>query len=878
MAPASSNLFCRLEDLTNEAAVEAFLVNRLLVHLGYPDSRVRTKEAIQSLPIPKGSATEDYRPDYVLLDSGNKPVIVVDAKHPDENLESWIYQVVGYAGEINRTYPAGENPVKYGVLCNGRSLAVYPWDSNTPVFYLGFEDLVEGNSAFSALVSQVAYGVFNEVPVEGTDFAFSRPELTTLTKTFNQCHDIIWKKEKQGPTWAFYEFVKIIFVKMREDRQIHQKLDAGGTVKKEDFVFSVHWLESLEPTTPNPFDTILFKNVRDEIEAQIQKGLKKPIFAPGENLRLAPSTTKEVVRMLEHYDLHGIDEDLNGRMFETFLTATIRGKELGQYFTPRPIVRYMTLTSGLQVTSDKVPYVLDGCCGTGGFLIEAMAILTQQVDSHAALTSYDKDELKRTIQDKRLYGIEANEDLSRVARLNMYLHGDGGSRIYHAEALDKEVNIEPGLGKAIEDGRKELRKTVVEDGLRFDVILTNPPFSMSYRASDAAEKTILQQYKVAKTKGGKIAGAEKSSILFVERYLDLLEEGGDLLTVIDDTILNGPSARKHRDFIREHFIIRQVVSLPFNAFFKAQANIKTSILHLRKKRPGEEQSAVFMAITNNVGHDDRKQDTPHRDNLGIVASYYSQWIAGTDPGDTIVYNEQQDEPLGCPLQVFTVASSQLEDRLDAFYYAPELMQLRKRLEAAAVAGRIQLVRGSDVTVVEELDEARVKELQGQEFKYFEIGDVTRYGAIMNARQGAIEDLPTRGRLMVQANDVVFAKNNSSRGTTVVIPQDYDGALVTTGFIGIRLEAPEEALIWWSILCSETVRKQVYYLAVSASQPEIREDIFREEFMLPYPTGEVRETLLQEAKALQEAQSQIYVNLESVRSAQESMLVADPEAE
>ena len=822
------------------------------------------------MPVPRGSAAEKYRPDYVLLDSGNRPVIVIDAKHPSESIDAWIYQPVGYAAAVNRTYPAGENPVKYGVLCNGHTLAVYPWDSNTPVFYLDFEDLVEGNTAFVSLAQNIAYGIFNDIPVEGTVFAFSRPELTTLTKTFNRCHDVIWKKEKQGPTWAFYEFVKIVFVKMREDRQIHRKLDQGESIAKNDFVFSVHWLESLEVTTPNPFDTILFKSVREEIEDQIKKGLKKPIFAPGEALRLAPSTIKEVVRMLEHYDLHGIDEDLNGRMFETFLSATIRGKELGQYFTPRPIVRYMTMTSGLNIVGDQVPFVLDGCCGTGGFLIEAMAILTQKVDSYSALSSYEKSELKHTIQDRRLYGIEANEDLSRVARLDMYLHGDGGSRIYHAEALDKQVNIEPGLSNDIEEGRKELKKTIVDEGLKFNIVLTNPPFSMSYRASDAVEKAVLQQYKVA-TKGGKLSGAEKSSILFVERYLDLLHEGGDLLTVTDDTLLNGPSAKKHREFLRQHFIIRQVISLPFNAFFKAQANIKTSILHLRRKRLGEEQGAIFMAITNNVGHDDRKQDTPHRDNLGIVASFYHQWMSGETLEPRIIHNEDADEPLGCPLQIFTVHSDQLQDRLDAFYYAPELVQLREQLREAEKQGRVELKSGEDVSVIQELSSAQVKELEGEVFKYFEIGDVTRYGAIVNSKQDTIEDLPTRGRLLVQTNDVVFAKNNSSRGTTVVIPESFDGALVTTGFIGIRPDTPEESLVWWSVLCSEAVRKQIYYLAVSASQPEIRPEIFRNEFLLPYPTPVYREGLLKEARAVREAQTQIYRNIESVRDHQEALL-------
>ncbi len=871
MVTQITNMFCSLSDLNNEASVETFLVNRLLVHLGYPDSRVRTKEAIQTLPIPRGSATENYRPDYVLMDSGNKPVVVIDAKHPAESMESWVYQPVGYAATVNRTFPTGVNPVKYGVLCNGHTLAVYPWDSNTPVFYLAFDELVEGNTAFASLVSNISYGIFNDVPVEGTDFAFSRPELTALTKTFNRCHDVIWKKEKQGPTWAFYEFVKIVFVKMREDRRIHQKIDKGELVKKADFVFSVHWLESLEATTPNPFDTILFKELREDIEEQIKKGLKKPIFAPGEPLRLAPSTIKEVVRMLEQYDLHGIDEDLNGRMFETFLNATIRGKELGQYFTPRPIVRYMAMTSGLNVAGGQVPFVLDGCCGTGGFLIEAMAILTQKIESYSALSSYEKDNLKHTVQDQRLYGIEANEDLSRVARLNMYLHGDGGSRIYHAEALDKQVNIEPGISDEKTDGLKEFKKTVVDEGLQFNIVLTNPPFSMSYRASDTAEKEILQQYKVATTKKGKLSSTEKSSILFVERYLDLLEQGGDLLTVIDDTILNGPSAKRHREFLREHFIIRQVISLPFNAFFKAQANIKTSILHLRKKMPGEKQGAIFMAITNNVGHDDHKNDTPHRDNSGIVASFYDQWVNGENLEPRIIHNEDSDEPLGCPLQIFTIEPDQLHDRLDAFFYAPELVQLRERLKKAESEGKIQIMSGKNISMIKELSSAQVQELEGEVFKYFEIGDVTRYGAIVNWKQDAIEDLPTRGRLLVHTDDVVFAKNNSSRGTTVIIPESFDGTLVTTGFIGIRPDSPEESLLWWSVLSSEAVRKQIYYLAISASQPEIRPEIFGDVFMLPYPTPAYRENLLAEAQAMRDAQIQIYQNLESIRHQQEALL-------
>lgn len=92
-------------------------------------------------------------------------------------------------------------------------------------------------------------------------------------------------------------------------------------------------------------------------------------------------------------------------------------------------------------------------------------------------------------------------------------------------------------------------------------------------------------------------------------------------------------------------------------------------------------------------------------------------------------------------------------------------------------------------------------------------------------------------MLVKENDVIFAKNNSSRGTTVLIPNWFDNSLVTTGFIGIRPKSYEDSLILWSVLESEFFRKQVYYLAITASQPEVRERIFKKEMLIPWPANE-----------------------------------------
>jgi type I restriction enzyme M protein len=176
-------------------------------------------------------------------------------------------------------------------------------------------------------------------------------------------------------------------------------------------------------------------------------------------------------------------------------------------------------------------------------------------------------------------------------------------------------------------------------------------------------------------------------------------------------------------------------------------------------------------------------------------------------------------------------------------------------------------------MTKELSSAESQEFEGNVFKYFEIGQVARYGAIID--RNAISDLPTRGRLLVEANAVVFAKTNSSRGTTAIIPESLDGALVSTGFIAIRTGSPEESLLWWSVLSSEAVRKQVYYPAVSASQPEIRPEIFGEARMLPHPTPAYRDELMKDAETMRESQIQIYQNLESIRAQQEALLSIGP---
>lgn len=136
---------------------------------------------------------------------------------------------------------------------------------------------------------------------------------------------------------------------------------------------------------------------------------------------------------------------------------------------------------------------------------------------------------------------------------------------------------------------------------------------------------------------------------------------------------------------------------------------------------------------------------------------------------------------------------------------------------------------------------------GAFLNYFEIGDVTPYGLIVRHVERTFDTLPSRGIYKVQQGDVLLAINNSSRGTVVLVPKEYDGAICTSGFLAIRPENEEQAMLLWYVLRSEYCRSQIYYLAQTASQPELKWAVWQHEFMVPMPLGDLRKQALSEVR-------------------------------
>ena len=179
------------------------------------------------------------------------------------------------------------------------------------------------------------------------------------------------------------------------------------------------------------------------------------------------------------------------------------------------------------------------------------------------------------------------------------------------------------------------QKKKFNEGLIFDVVLTNPPFAMKYERKDKDHERILKQYDIAYPKGREnsteIRSSLSSNVMFIERYSDLLNDGGKLLTIIDESVLNTDSKAPFREYIRKHFIIKAIISLPKNTFVNADTGVKTSILYLKKKEyPNEEQPPVFMAISKNIGHNDAGKSTPKLCDLDKILEEYKKFESGNE--------------------------------------------------------------------------------------------------------------------------------------------------------------------------------------------------------------------------------------------------------
>ena len=543
----------------------------------------------------------------------------------------------------------------------------------------------------------------------------------------------------------------------------------------------------------------MFIQLRNDIETDIELRRKKRIFKKDEDLGLRPDTVKEVVRRLQNVDLFGIDEDLNGRLFETFLNATMRGRELGQFFTPRSVVKMMTQIADLQASPQHQDKVIDACCGSGGFLIEALTLMRNRVRGNGSLSETQKSELIDTIANDCLYGVDYGQDppLARIARINMYLHGDGGSRIYYADALDKDIDSTTRTDPEVVQNMVELREQVQEE--RFDVVLTNPPFSMTKELKNPSERRLLEQYTLAlqNRTSSRLRNSLRSSVMFAERYCDILKRGGRLITVVDDTLLSSNDFRYVRDFIREQFLIRAIISLPGDTFRRSGSRVKTSVLVLEKKRsPEDSQPNWFYYFSEHLGVDDLNAKASDADVWEARERAEAETERITSGYNLYLQGDTANNVLG---------PERLTDRLDLRNCVP-------------LFGRMVdnwIAQGIDVKRLDEIV-SPVNNLIGpstQPETVFSLIKVSYEGRceVEGRRMG--NRIQSKVMQVVKEGQMVFSTIRATDGAIGIVPPELDGALVSKASYSVfDCGSESDAAYLWSVLRSHEIRADMQSLS------------------------------------------------------------------
>jgi type I restriction enzyme M protein len=400
----------------------------------------------------------------------------------------------------------------------------------------------------------------------------------------------------------------------------------------------------------------------------------------------------------------------------------------------------------------------------------------------------EKTSLKNTITNKSIYGIDAGNDpkMYRIARMNMYLHGDGGSNIYLADSLDKNIGQ---IGKTSLEYKRdiqELRKKILEEELKFDVILSNPPFAMKYSREDSEQQKILDEYELAFQDGNNTTSL-LSSVMCLERYYELLSESGRVLAIIDDSVLSGDSYKVTRNYIRDKFIIEGIVSLPGDAFKRSASRVKTSVLILRKKLEDEQQPNVFLDSSIYLGLEDkiakriglRTQDLEKQKESEIkkIISNYKLHKSGSKTK-------------------YTYPEKNIQGRLDVKYCIHDTGRKRRKWKKAGYSPvKIEKVLSS-------VKQGREQEvLSDNEYQFLRVnyqGDVID-GEIVQGSECSYSKL-----YAVKAWDIVMSNMGVGRGAIGIVPPHLEGKFLSNEYTILTAKSHEEAVYYSNIIKTKEI--------------------------------------------------------------------------
>ena len=529
-----------------EEFVQAETYLKLIYEYNYPATNISVNESVQI-----GSETREADI-LVYNDSHNKILIVVECK--EENINERQFQIA-----VDQAYSyAHASAARYVWVTSGIKDEYFEITNISPVARISISDIPKRDGE----VKRFKYIKGVNEPPKGTQ--------SELIQKFKSAHDALWGGGALAPTTAFDELDKLIFCKIWDERW----RDNDPKSKGQPFNFQIiHYPEDQQN---NKAKVELEKRIRDLYE----HGGKKDPEVFKDDIKLDKHKIYTVVQYLQDINLSKTDLDAKGLAFQSFMGEFFRG-DFGQFFTPKPIVEFIVTAIGV----NKDWKILDTSCGSGGFLLHALKAVRDDANEIFSdeIGSASWRDYWHVFAEKHLFGIEINEQISRVAKMNMIIHDDGHTNIITNDGLKNNRTLEI-----------ENRNLNFQDGT-FDLIMTNPPFGSTIKADEVGyykeyelfEKNLgfteIKDRIADDNNKNKWRASQSTEVLFLERcYKYLNEENGYLAIVVPDGILTNSSSQYVRDWLIEKFRILAVVSLPQHTFAHVKAGVKSSVLFLKK--------------------------------------------------------------------------------------------------------------------------------------------------------------------------------------------------------------------------------------------------------------------------------------------------------
>ncbi|MCL2622921.1 MAG: SAM-dependent methyltransferase, partial [Planctomycetaceae bacterium] len=334
-----------------------------------------------------------------------------------------------------------------------------------------------------------------------------------LLKRFEEIHDCIYANDGLSPQQTLEEIVKVLFIKL---------LDENKNLKQ--FVISDGEWNRLKTgnTVPSFSDrmTSLFDNTQTEYQ---------DVFEKDDRIKLSPLALGYIVNKLQRISLLGSSQDAKGLAFQKFLSHHEK-EGRGQFFTPEPVMDFCVAM--MQPQPDET--MIDPACGSGGFLTSALKYLQ---------THHKNLNVSKTVS-QNIFGVDINRSIARIAKMKLLLEANEKTNIFCTNSLEDYDN-----------------KWGNTDG--FDLILTNPPFGAKITQHSVLSKYDLgykwtnHENKFYKSKT--VFSNQNAEILFIERCLQLLKEGGRMGIVLPNGNFENPSLEYLRNYIKSKAKVLAVI-------------------------------------------------------------------------------------------------------------------------------------------------------------------------------------------------------------------------------------------------------------------------------------------------------------------------------